>query len=100
MAGKSIKRRRRRGDPPAQPNKKATDMDRMLGVVVKDLRTQLKLSQEKVAKAVSVSLQQIQKYEYGHNRMSGGMLASIASALAVHPGELFDLARAKLAVGQ
>lgn len=46
-------------------------------------RTQLGLSQERLAKAIGLTFQQIQKYETGVNRVSSSRLFDLARALEV-----------------
>ncbi|WP_374377427.1 helix-turn-helix domain-containing protein [Dongia sp.] len=46
-------------------------------------RTQLGLSQERLAKAIGLTFQQIQKYETGINRVSSSRLFDLARALEI-----------------
>ena len=48
------------------------------------------LSQEKLAKSLGVSFQQVQKYEIGINRVSAGRLWDIADSLEVDIGYFFE----------
>ncbi len=48
------------------------------------------LSQEKLARSLGVSFQQVQKYEIGINRVSAGRLWDIADTLEVDIGYFFD----------
>ncbi|WP_375461128.1 helix-turn-helix domain-containing protein [uncultured Enterovirga sp.] len=50
----------------------------------------LGLSQTKLADAIGVTFQQVQKYENGINRVSGSRLAKIAVALGCRPSDLVD----------
>lgn len=47
------------------------------------------LSQTALAQRLSVSSQQVQKYEAGQNRISASRLNDIALALGIAPGALF-----------
>jgi transcriptional regulator with XRE-family HTH domain len=49
------------------------------------------MTQADLAKAVSVSFQQIQKYEKGVNRVSASMLFNIAKALDVPVSYFFEI---------
>ena len=55
------------------------------GSVLRALRIQKGWSQEKLASAIGLSFQQIQKYERGTNRMSVGRVDQIAKALECSP---------------
>ena len=66
----------------------ALAFDAELGRRVRDRRRLADLSQADLAAVVGVSFQQIQKYEYGANRLSAYMLVKLATALRVAPGEL------------
>ena len=48
------------------------------------------MSQEKLAAAINLTFQQVQKYERGSNRVSASKLYEIASALGVPLLELFE----------
>ena len=50
----------------------------------------LRMSQEKLADALDISYQQIQKYEQGVNRISASRLQQIAHALQVPESFFFD----------
>jgi transcriptional regulator with XRE-family HTH domain len=52
-------------------------------------RLQLGLSQEKIAKSVGLTFQQVQKYEKGMNRMGASRLQQFANLLDVSPGYFF-----------
>ncbi len=58
-------------------------IDEHVGNRVRLRRTMLGLSQERLAEALGVSFQQIQKYERGGNRISAGRLYSISRVLNV-----------------
>ena len=56
-------------------------IDRYIGQRVRSRRLLLGYSQEKIAQALDVSIQQVQKYEKGINRISGANLYRIAHIL-------------------
>lgn len=51
-----------------------TDVDRTVGANLRRLRDARGLPQEKLAAAIGVTFQQIQKYEKGTNRMTAGRI--------------------------
>ena len=63
--------------------KMATADDLALGQRITALRKAKGLTQTALAQAVGVSFQQIQKYENGKNRVSGGRLHVLATAIEV-----------------
>lgn len=67
-------------------------VDAHVGALVRKRRTELGLSQEKLADAIGLTFQQVQKYEKGTNRISSSRLMQIASALDVPPTYFFDKA--------
>jgi transcriptional regulator with XRE-family HTH domain len=64
---------RRGGDP----------RDAEIGQRVRALRVQRGLSQSELGQLISVTFQQVQKYEKGANRISAGRLQRIAEVLGV-----------------
>lgn len=58
-------------------------LDVALGNRIRLRRRELGLSQERLAKKVGVTFQQVQKYEHGTNRVSFSRLVDIASALDI-----------------
>ena len=58
-------------------------VDVYVGSRIKLRRTVLGLSQERLADALGVTFQQVQKYERGTNRVSASRLAQIARALSI-----------------
>ena len=75
--------RQRTGGGGAQDPRRPTEQDRAVGPRLKALRKAAKLTQEGLANALGVSYQQVQKYEKGSSRMSGGRLRQAASLLGV-----------------
>ena len=57
--------------------------DAEIGLRVRTLRLQRGLSQTELGKHISVTFQQVQKYEKGANRISAGRLQRIAEVLGV-----------------
>lgn len=70
-------------------NRKATDVDRIVGETLRRYRCLRGLSQEQLGEKVGRKVKQIRKYERGENRISAGMLHRLASALEISIGELF-----------
>lgn len=68
----------------------ATKVDAHVGQRVRGRRKEMGLSQEKLARSLGVSFQQVQKYEIGINRVSAGRLWDIADTLEVDIGYFFD----------
>lgn len=60
-----------------------TDVDRAIGLKIRQRRTALGLSQDVLAKNLGVSFQQIQKYEQGTNRVPMSRLAVVARLFEV-----------------
>jgi transcriptional regulator with XRE-family HTH domain len=65
-------------------------VDVTVGARIRARRNVLGMTQERLADAVGVTFQQIQKYERGSNRVSASRLAQIAEALEVSPAWLFQ----------
>jgi transcriptional regulator with XRE-family HTH domain len=64
------------------------EMDKFVSRKLRFRRKELGISQTKVGKYIAVSIQQIQKYESGVNRITSGKLYYIADLLKV-PVEYF-----------
>ena len=75
---------RPRGD--RQPN----PVDRHVGERVRARRKQLGLSQDRLAEALGLTFQQVQKYERGVNRISASKLFDAAGALSVEVPYFFE----------
>ena len=63
--------------------KSPTHNDVLIGARVRLRRKDLGLSQQKLAAALGITFQQIQKYEKGTNRIGAGRLMEIAGSLGV-----------------
>jgi transcriptional regulator with XRE-family HTH domain len=59
----------------------ATAIDGVIGERIRARRLEIGMSQEKLADAIGVTFQQIQKYEKGVNRVAASTLFAIAQAL-------------------
>ena len=65
-------------------------IDVHVGSRIRLRRTLLGISQEKLAEAVGLTFQQVQKYEKGANRVSSSRLVDLANALNVAIPYFFD----------
>src|SRR5271154_3361246 len=65
-------------------------IDVHVGLQVRLRRKELKISQEKLADALGLTFQQVQKYERGANRISASKLYEIARTLQVPIGWFFE----------
>lgn len=63
------------------------DVDRKLGLAVRDRRIGIGMTQDELAQLSGVTFQQIQKYEHGANRISFSRLVQIARALGCRVAE-------------
>lgn len=77
----------------SQPN----PVDIHVGSRVRLRRTLLGMSQEKLGKAVSLTFQQIQKYERGANRIGSSRLYQLSNVLDVPVSFFFDGVEERLA---
>ena len=85
----TVRNPRKRKAPRAKRGK-ADAIDAHVGDRVRARRKSLGLSQEKLAAGLSVTFQQLQKYERGSNRISAGRLHQIAVVLKVPESYFFD----------
>src|SRR4029453_18183877 len=65
-------------------------IDVHVGSRIRVRRTLLGISQEKLAEAIGLTFQQVQKYEKGMNRVSSSRLVDLANALDVTIPYFFD----------
>ena len=65
-------------------------VDRQVGVRVRMRRLMLDMSQERLAAALGLSFQQLQKYEKGANRIGAGRLQQLAEILRVPVSFFFE----------
>jgi transcriptional regulator with XRE-family HTH domain len=66
------------------------DVDRYVGLRIRERRIMCDLTQAELADRISITLQQLSKYERGLNRISAGRLWALAQALGVEPGYFFE----------
>lgn len=66
-----------------------TDIKKLLGRRIKELRTKKGLTQEKLAELVGVGERNLSKIECGNNFVTSETLTNILNALEVEPDELF-----------
>lgn len=65
-------------------------VDVHVGKQLRDRRIELGLTQQKFAKMLNMSFQQVQKYETGANRVSASRMWHICEIMHVQPGYFFD----------
>lgn len=65
------------------PRPEHRSVDRHIGERIRERRAEMGLTQEELGAALSISYQQVQKYETGANRVSAGRLFDIAATLGV-----------------
>ena len=82
MPGKSIPVDKRRGRP--------TSVDGHVGLRLRQLRTLMGLSQEKLAANLGLTFQQVQKYERGSNRIGASRLYDLSRVLSVPVSYFFE----------
>jgi transcriptional regulator with XRE-family HTH domain len=70
--------------------KRIDSVDREVGQRIRRCRLAAGVSQTKLADALGVTFQQIQKYEKGNNRLSAGRLTKIATVLGVSVRKLIE----------
>src|SRR4029078_3315429 len=78
---------------PGQPRRtrgKPDTIDIHVGARLRQRRTLLGMSQEKLGEALGLTFQQVQKYERGANRMGAGRLHQIADVLGVPVAFFFE----------
>jgi transcriptional regulator with XRE-family HTH domain len=79
-------------------------IDIAVGLRIRTLRKQRKLSQEQLARSMNITFQQVQKYERGTNRISASMMVRAARALCVKVAEFLpdegDASEAAAHLGQ
>jgi transcriptional regulator with XRE-family HTH domain len=69
---------------------RANHIDRHVGARIRMRRLMLHMSQSRLAEALLITFQQVQKYEKGTNRVSASKLAQIAAFLDVPIGFFFE----------
>jgi transcriptional regulator with XRE-family HTH domain len=76
--------------PPRRTRGKPNNVDVHVGSRVRQRRMLLGMSQEKLADALGLTFQQIQKYERGANRIGAGRLYALSNALEVPVSYFFE----------
>src|SRR5262249_3654667 len=79
-----------RGAGHSARGERAHPIDRHVGVRIRLRRKEVGLTQERLAEALTLTFQQIQKYEHGANRVSASKLFEIARVLKVKLAVFFD----------
>ena len=69
---------------------KPSENDRIIGQNLRNIRLYRGLSQDQLGRKISITFQQIQKYEKGINRISGGRLIDLSHVLDVPITAFFD----------
>lgn len=77
-----------RGRRPRTPERMV--VDEHVGRQIRERRTMLGMSQEKLGELIGLTFQQVQKYERGMNRVGASMLWDIANILDVPVSYFFD----------
>lgn len=72
------------------PKKEPNPIDRHVGSRVRMRRVLIGMSQERLGESLSLTFQQVQKYEKGTNRIGASRLQQIASVLEVPVSFFFD----------
>ena len=80
----------RKRQAPRRTRGKPTNVDMHVGSRVRLRRTLLGMSQEKLADALGLTFQQVQKYERGANRIGAGRLYELSRALDVPVSYFFE----------
>ncbi|WP_417450758.1 helix-turn-helix domain-containing protein [Kordiimonas sp.] len=70
--------------------RKADLIDKHVGRRLRDRRRTLDLSQQDIANILSISYQQVQKYESGLNRISAGRLYLLAHIMRTNVGYFYE----------
>ena len=65
-------------------------VDRHVGLRIRMRRKELGISQERLAEAVGLTFQQIQKYERAANRVSASKLWEMSRALSINIGYFYE----------
>lgn len=92
MARSETRARKANTKPPGKrkggDNRAAGVVDRQIGELIRARRLSQNISQEKLAAALGMTFQQVQKYEKGTNRVAASTLMRIARALDCEITEL------------
>ncbi|WP_434712961.1 helix-turn-helix domain-containing protein [Rhizobium sp. YTUHZ045] len=77
-------------------SKSPASADVQVGMNIRQLRLRKNMSQQELAGHLSITFQQVQKYEKGSNRVSASRLVQIAAVFGVKVDVLFTGATAEL----
>lgn len=72
------------------PNQRINEIDSYIGNRLKLRRVMIGLTQEKLAEALGITAQQVQKYENGINRMGGSRLLQASQILKIPVQYFFE----------
>lgn len=70
--------------------RETNEVDKFVGERIRLYRVMLGINQQKLAKDLGVTFQQLQKYERGENRIGAGRLLMVANALGIPISFLLD----------
>jgi transcriptional regulator with XRE-family HTH domain len=80
----------RPAEPPAIRGDGPHPVDRHVGLRIRMRRKEIGVSQERLAEALGITFQQVQKYERGANRVSASKLWEIAASLRTPVGYFYE----------
>ncbi len=99
-SGKGKRSHQGRGGLPDRTGRAPTDIDRRVGLNIRNIRLDRNMTLAELAEDMGISHQQLQKYETGTNRLSAGMLCLAARVLDVDIVRLFEGAADHLSAAQ
>jgi transcriptional regulator with XRE-family HTH domain len=77
-------------DKSDEPDQGPNPIDRHVGLRIRMRRKELGISQERLAEAIGLTFQQVQKYERAANRVSASKLWEMARALSTNIGYFYE----------
>jgi transcriptional regulator with XRE-family HTH domain len=77
-------------DKPAEPVQGPNPVDRHVGLRIRMRRKELGISQERLAEAIGLTFQQVQKYERAANRVSASKLWEMSRALSTNISYFYE----------
>ncbi|HLZ77024.1 helix-turn-helix transcriptional regulator [Phenylobacterium sp.] len=77
-------------DKSDEPETGPNPIDRHVGLRIRMRRKELGISQERLAEAIGLTFQQVQKYERAANRVSASKLWEMARALSTNIGYFYE----------
>jgi transcriptional regulator with XRE-family HTH domain len=69
---------------------KVTDADKIIGVKLTKFRIERNLTLKTISEIFGVTVQQVQKYENGKNRLSISLLIKLCNVCSVNPSYFLD----------